>query len=216
MMVKNDSAHGVSAEGEPRIPVFDFGGVLFDWNPRYLFRRFFEGDGEGMERFLAEIDFDQWNAAMDRGLSFADAVRERCLRFPQYAEPIRAFDTRWAETVRGPMPGMENLLRRLHTAGIPLYGLSNTSVEKFSILRRNHPFLDGFTRILLSGEVGITKPDPRIFEIFLERTGMRKEELIFIDDSGVNIAAALFLGWKAVPFTSAEELARELDACKIL
>ncbi|MGB7536939.1 MAG: HAD family phosphatase [Anaerolineales bacterium] len=214
--MKKESVIRVPPDGTPPVPVFDFGGVLFDWNPRYLFRRFFDGDGEGMERFLAETDFDHWNAALDRGQSFADAVRAQGLRFPQYAEPIRAFDSRWEETVRGPMPGMENLLRRMHNAGIPLYGLSNTSAEKFYILRRSYPLLGWFSGILLSGEVGITKPDPRIFEKFLERTGLRKESLLFIDDSQANIAAALSIGWNAVQFTSAEELARKLGACKIL
>jgi HAD superfamily hydrolase (TIGR01509 family) len=198
------------------VPVFDFGGVLFDWNPRYLFRRFFDGDGEALERFMTEIHFNDWNASMDRGVSFADGVRARCRQFPRYAEPIRAFDTRWEETVRGPMPGMEGLLHRLHTAGIPLFGLSNTSVEKYRVLRRNYPFLGRLTQILLSGEVGIAKPDPRIFDLFLARTGLRKESLLFIDDSPANIAAASSLGWKAVQFTSARELEKELIGRKIL
>jgi 2-haloacid dehalogenase len=215
-MRKKESRIRVPPDGTPRVPVFDFGGVIFDWNPRYLFRRFFDGDGEVMERFLVETDFDRWNAALDRGQSFADAVREQCLRFPRYAEPIRAFDFRWEETVRGPMPGMENLLRRLDSAGIPLYGLSNTSAEKFSILRRNYPLLGWFSGILLSGEVGVTKPNPRIFEMFLERTGLRKESLLFIDDSQANIAAALSIGWKAVHFASVEKLSRDLGAFKIL
>jgi 2-haloacid dehalogenase len=214
-MVEKESKTRTPPEGVC-VPVFDFGGVLFDWNPRYLFRRFFDGDSDGMERFLAEIHFDDWNAAMDRGLSFADGVRERCRQFPQYAEPIRAFDTLWEETVHGPMPGMEHLLRRLHTAGIPLFGLSNTSAEKYRVLRRNHPFLGLLTRILLSGEVGIAKPDPRIFELFLARTGLRKESLLFVDDSPANIAAAQSLGWDAVPFTSARELEKALIGRKIL
>jgi 2-haloacid dehalogenase len=165
---------------------------------------------------MAEIHFNDWNASMDRGVSFADGVRARCRQFPRYAEPIRAFDTHWEETVRGPMPGMEGLLHRLHTAGIPLFGLSNTSVEKYRVLRRNYPFLGRLTQILLSGEVGIAKPDPRIFDLFLARTGLRKESLLFIDDSPANIAAASSLGWKAVQFTSARELEKELIGRKIL
>ena len=198
------------------IPVFDFGGVLFDWNPRYLFRQFFDGDGEGMERFLAEIDFEGWNAVLDRGQPFVEAVRERCARFPQYAEQIRAFDTRWEETVRGPITGMTDLLSRLRQAAIPQYGLSNTSAEKYRVLRNTYPFLRGFTRVLISGEAGICKPDPRIFELFVEQTGLRREALLFIDDSPANIAAARTLGWSAVRFTSAQELEQEFISRNLL
>jgi 2-haloacid dehalogenase len=119
---ENKSKIRVPPDGTPRVPVFDFGGVLFDWNPRYLFRRYFDGGDKALERFMAEFDFNFWNAALDRGQSFADAVCAHCLRFPQYAEPIRAFDSRWEETAHGPMPGTGNLLRRLHNAGFPLHG----------------------------------------------------------------------------------------------
>ncbi|MBN2084486.1 MAG: HAD family phosphatase [Anaerolineales bacterium] len=215
-MGKNNSAIRISPEEGPQIPVFDFGGVLFDWDPRHLFRHFFDGDTEAMERFLAEIDFFGWNAAMDQGQPFAEAVRERCARFPHYAEWIRAFDTRWEETVRGPIPGMADLLSRLRQAAIPQYGLSNTSAEKYRVLRQKYPFLRLLAGVLISGEAGICKPDPRIFELFLERTGLQKETLLFIDDSPANITAAQTLGWSAVRFTSAQELEKELIGRKFL
>jgi 2-haloacid dehalogenase len=182
--------------------VFDFGGVLFDWNPRHLFRRFFDGDDEGMERFLREIDFWNWNAEMERGRPFAEGVADRSAKFPRHAECIRAFDSDRESTVRGPMPGMPRLLRQLRRAGVPRYGMSNTSAEKFSGLRRRFPFLDGFAFILLSAEAGANKPDPRIFECFLERTGLRREDLLFIDDSPANVDAARRLGWDSVHFIS--------------
>ena len=207
-MVKNNPA--------PKIPVFDFGGVLFNWDPRHLFRKLFSGDEDGMELFLAEIGFDDWNTAMDRGQPFPEAVQEQCARFPQYAEWIRAFDIRWEETIRGPISGMEDLLSRLRRSAIPIYGLSNTSMEKFQVLRKKYPFLSRFAGILISGEVGITKPDPRIFDLFLKRTGLQAGELLFIDDSEANVAAARSLGWDAVPFASAQELERELIGRKIL
>ncbi len=198
------------------VPVFDFGGVLFDWNPRYLFRQFFDGDGESLERFLTEIGFFDWDAGMDRGRPFGEAVDEWCAKFPHYAGMIRAFDSRWVETVGGPIPGSADLLMRLREAGHPLYGLSNWSVEKFSVLRAKYAYIGAFRQILLSGEIGICKPDPRIFEAFLERTGLRPEALLFIDDSPPNIAAAQTLGWNAVHFISIKELELELIGRNLL
>ena len=192
------------------VPVFDMGGVLIDWNPRYLFRNFFDGNSQGVERFLDEIDFWNWNAGMDRGQPFAEGVAAWSARFPQYANLIRAFDARWEETAGGPIPGMADILLRLRRAGHPLYGLSNSSTEKFRTLRSRFPFLNDFSRIVLSGEVGVNKPDPRIFDLFLDRTGRRKEELLFIDDTEANISAARRLGWQSIRFLSAEQLEREL------
>ncbi len=198
------------------IPVFDFGGVLFDWNPRYLFRHFFDGDPEGMERFLVEIDFWNWDAGMDHGRPFTEGVAEWSAKFPRYADLIRAFDARWEETMGSPIPGTAEILLRLHRGGYSLYGLSNWSVEKFKILRRKHSYLDVFSDILLSGEVGMTKPDPRIFQHFLDRTGQRKEDLLFIDDSDANIAVARRLGWDAIRFVSAGLLESELTGRGLL
>ena len=72
--------------------VFDFGGVLIDWDPRYLYQKHFPGDPEGMERFLEEVEFTAWNLRQDAGRPFAEGVAEHCDRFPEYARLIRAYD----------------------------------------------------------------------------------------------------------------------------
>ena len=81
---------------ECSIAVFDLGGVLIDWNPRYLYRKLFDGDTEAMEEFLATVCTQSWNEQQDAGRSFADDCRRgqdahveglallRCLR-PQSA-----------------------------------------------------------------------------------------------------------------------------------
>jgi 2-haloacid dehalogenase len=189
-----------------RIPVFDIGGVVIDWHPRYLYQKFFPGDAEGLERFLLEVDFFNWNAGMDSGRTFAEGVAEASARFPRYAELLRAFDERWEEAARGPVPGMPDFLLRLHTAGYPLFGITNSSAEKFPILRKKFSFLNLFSRILLSGEVGVNKPDPRIFRFFLEQTGRRREEILFVDDTEANVSSARRSGWDAVVFHSVKEL----------
>jgi 2-haloacid dehalogenase len=188
------------------VPVFDMGGVVIDWNPRHLFRKFFPGDPESMERFLREVNFWDWNAGMDRGRPFADGVADASARFPRYADLLRTFDERWEETAVGPIPGMPELLGRLHERGNILYGISNSSSEKFSILRRKFALLRLFSDILLSGEVGMNKPDPQIFRMFLERTGLSREGVLFIDDTAANVEAARCLGWDAVIFSSVRNL----------
>jgi 2-haloacid dehalogenase len=190
--------------------VFDMGGVVIDWDPRYLFQNFFPGDAEGLERFLVEIDFWNWNAQMDRGRTFAEGVVDWSKKFPRYASMIQAFDIRWEETASGPIRGMPDLLRRLRGAGHSLYGLSNSSAEKFPLLKKKYTFLGDFSKIVLSGDLGVNKPDPRIYEGFLEQTGRKPEDLLLIDDTEVNLSAARGLGWKAIFFSSAEQLELEL------
>jgi 2-haloacid dehalogenase len=153
--------------------VFDIGGVLVDWNPGYLFRSLIPNGHSSVEKFLDEIDFWNWNEGLDRGRPFAEAVADQSARFPQYAALIRAFDDRWEETLGDLIEGSLRLVRRLRDAGFPLYGLTNSSSEKFPIVRKKFPFLDSFEWIMISGEFGLTKPDPRVFNLFLERSGLK-------------------------------------------
>src|SRR5256885_2133995 len=81
-----------------RAIVVDFGGVLIDWNPRYLYRKLFPGNETAMESFLAEIGFTEWNRQQDAGRTFSHAVTELVKRFPSYADLIQAYDERWKKS----------------------------------------------------------------------------------------------------------------------
>jgi 2-haloacid dehalogenase len=190
--------------------VFDFGGVLMDWDPRYLYSRLFSGDEAAMERFLSEVRFFEWNTFQDEGRPFSEAVAALSARFPRYAGLIQAYDTHWEESISAPLWETVAILKTLHQAGYPLYALSNWSAEKFPIVRQKHNFFDWFDDIILSGEVGAAKPDPRIFTAFLKRTGRQAGECLFIDDSSRNIEVALELGFQALHFRSPQQLAMDL------
>ena len=191
--------------------VFDFGGVLVDWNPRHLYRKLFPDEG-AMEDFFDEVQFLQWNADQDRRSTFAEGVAELAEKYPHHADKIQAFDDRWIESIGGDIGGTVEILHALKDAGYPLYGLSNWAAETFARIRHEFQFLALFDEIILSGEVGLTKPDPRIFELLLSRAGRTADECIFIDDSETNIRAAQALGFKTVHFESPEHLKHELHA----
>ena len=196
--------------------VFDFGEVLLYWNPRFLYRRFFNGDEAAMERFLEEINFHEWNMMQDAGRPFAEGVAELTARFPHYAELIQAYDTCWEETVPGPVTGNVEILRTLKKAGYPIHGLSNWSTEKFYSVRAKYDFFDLIDPIVLSGEEGIAKPDPRIFQLLLDRIGRPAGECLLIDDSQKNIQVARELGFRAIRFQDSGQLTRELKEMGIL
>ena len=196
--------------------VFDFGGVLMDWSPHYLYNKLIEGGSEAIDRFLDEIEFSTWNAEQDRGRPFSEAVAEWSARFPQHAHLIRAFHDRWEETDAGPIQATVEILRSLKQAGYPVYGLSNWSAEKFPLVRAKYEFFDWFDLIVLSGLERVIKPDPQIFAVLLQRIGRTAEECLFIDDAAKNIVTAQQLGFQTIHFQSATQLAAELRTLGLL
>ena len=190
--------------------VFDLGGVLIDWDPRYLYRSIFEGDEAAMERFLAEITTPAWNAEQDAGRTWRDAVETLVAAHPDQRDLIVAYDERWAEMLGGPIEGTVAVLADLRRAGIRLAALSNWSAEKFPIARERYPFLDWFETVVVSGEVGIAKPDPRIFRHLLDQTGFAPEATIYVDDVPANVTVAADLGMVALRFRDPATLRDDL------
>jgi 2-haloacid dehalogenase len=201
---------------QPQAIVFDFGGVLMDWDPRYLYRKLFNGDQQAMERFFAEVNFFAWNERQDAGRSFAEAVAELCAQFPAYREMIQAFDYRWEESVAGPIQPTVEILGDLHRKGYTLYGLSNWSAETFPLVRRKFPFFDWFEEIVISGEVKLAKPDPEIFSVLLRLVDRPAGECLLIDDAEENIHVAEELGFHTLHYQSPHQLRQELVALGIL
>jgi len=193
------------------IVVFDIGNVLVRWNPRNLFRKTMRDEAR-MERFLAAALSVDFVALTDIAADFSNAIAERARAFPEFARELHLFDERWVETIGGPIEENVALLRRLKAAGRPVYGLSNFASVKFAVAQRMYDFLREFDVCVVSGHVGVVKPDPRIYRILFERIGRRPEELLFIDDSLSNVEAARALGMAAIHYLPGVDLERELKA----
>ncbi len=200
----------------PSAVVFDLGGVLIDWNPRHLYRKLFDGDEAAMEDFLSTVCTPAWNERQDAGRPFAEAVAELTARFPDRAALIQAFDTRWEEMLAGAIEGSVALLDAVRASGLPLYALTNWSADKFPVARRRFDFIGWFDGIVVSGEIGMKKPDPAIFRHLLETYGLDAPDLLFIDDSPANVAAAKALGFQTHHFETPEGLRADLSACGLL
>lgn len=199
-----------------RAILFDFGNVLLEWNPRYVYRRYFPNDEQAMERFLHEVDFTNWNLQQDKGRSFAEGIAVLSKQFPHYAELIQAYHDNWIDSIVGHVEGTVDIMKRLKRAGYALYGLSNWSAETFPIAREQYDFFDLLDDIILSGEVGSVKPEPEIFEIAVRRIGKPANECLFIDDSLANIEQARKMGFATIHFQSPEQLEQDLHRLEIL
>ncbi|WP_265446854.1 HAD family hydrolase [Flexivirga meconopsidis] len=192
--------------------VFDLGNVLIRWDPLPAIAA-----GVGQERarhFLHDsgFDFASWNLAQDAGRSFADGEADAIAKHPELADEIRSYRANFEHSLRGPVEGTVAILKQLHAAEVPLFALTNWPEETFPIALDRFDFLDIFEDIIVSGEEGVAKPDPEIFEVLEERVrhvgGL--DDCVFIDDSLVNVQAAAVAGLDAIAFTSPEELRADL------
>lgn len=185
-----------------RAVVFDLGGVLVDWNPEYVYRALIP-DADERRYFLTHVCNSTWNVQQDAGRSLAEGTALLVRQFPEHANLIEAFYSRWPEMLAGTLPDGLALLETLDAAGIPLYALTNWSAETFPYARANFPLFGRFRDILVSGEIGLIKPDPAFYRLMFDRIArdlpdLQPEELVFIDDVEHNVQAARALGWHGV------------------
>ena len=198
------------------VAIFDLGGVLLEWNPRYLYRKLFNGDEAAMERFLTHVCTPEWNEKQDAGRTFAEATRALMPQHAGQIELIEAWCARFGEMIPGAIEGTVDVLAALKQRGVPIYGISNWSAETFPPQRERFPFLSWFDDLVISGVERVIKPDPRIFRILLARNGIAAESAVFIDDVERNAAAATRLGIHGIHFRSPPQLRVELAAAGLL
>lgn len=190
--------------------IFDFGAVLVDWNPYYLYDPYF-GDHAKAEHFLQTIHAFDWNAQVDAGRPSAEITEETVAKFPQWEKEIRMFYDRWIEMMGGPIPGMEALVREYKARGYGVWGLTNWSQEFFPLVRDRYPVFQVLEGYVVSGVEKVIKPDARLYRILLDRYGLKAEECVFIDDNAANVAGAIQAGMAAVRFTDPATLKEYLD-----
>lgn len=188
--------------------IFDFGGVLADWNPRYMYRKVFAQETE-MEDFLTNICSSQWNAQQDAGRTWAEAITTLQQQYPEWKKEIAYYRSRWNEMLIGEIKVNTALLPQLKV-NYNLYGLTNWSAETYPIAEKQFDFFQHFLGIVVSGREKLIKPNQAIYQLLLERYQLQAEECLFIDDSKANILAAQALGIHTIHLTKDTDLAKEL------
>lgn len=192
--------------------IFDFGNVLIDWNPAYLFLPYFNGDEEKCRFFTDNVCNREWFTRMDRGESMDKCVAELQAVFPQYADAVAMFRDRWFEMCNGEIPGMLEIIQDLKKKGVGVYGLTNWPAETYFEARRRFKTIASIDNIVVSSLVKLAKPEPEIFELLISRYNLNPEECVFIDDRKDNVDAAIRLGMSGIVYPgSAEELTSLLN-----
>src|SRR5665811_573142 len=190
--------------------VFDLGNVLIAWDPHPAIAR--AVGAQQATRFLAddEFDFMAWNHQQDAGRSWDEGEAAAVMSHPHWEPAIRAYRANYNESLVGAIEDTVQIVRELHAAGMPLYALTNWSEELFPVALERFDFLNLFQDIVVSGQVGVAKPDLAIFTILRERIGHSLDGCIFIDDSPRNVEAAAEAGLDAILFTDTGHLRRDL------
>ena len=194
--------------------VFDFGGVLVDWNPRYMYKSVFNDDAL-MERFLADVCTDEWNVQQDKGRSLAEGTRLLQERFPEHHDMIQLFYDKWDVMLHSDIKENVDVLYELK-GKYKLLGLTNWSAETFPIALARYSFFGEFDGIVVSGEEKLIKPDRAIFDVLLERYKICAAESVFIDDNIANIRTANALGFNTIHVNDGMNLHDELVAFGVL
>ncbi|WP_408640475.1 HAD family hydrolase [Sphingomonas jeddahensis] len=200
----------------PIAVVFDIGNVLYDWDPRVLYRRLIDDDG-ALDVFLRDVCSREWHFQHDAGRPFAETSAELCARFPDQAHLIAQWGPRFSEQIPGPIEGMPELVAELDSAGVPLFAITNFSDEFFTPFREQEAAMFGhFRDIVLSGAEKLVKPDAAIYRLALERFALAPHEALFVDDRQDNVDGAKAVGMHAVPFTDVVTLREDLERFGLL
>ncbi|MBT8296966.1 MAG: HAD family phosphatase [Maribacter sp.] len=196
--------------------IFDLGGVLIDWNPKYLYRDVFNGDEEKVDWFLNTICTSEWNEAQDAGRSLKQGTELLVNQFPEYESWVRMYYDRWPDMLGGPITETVAVLQQLKQSNTSkLYALTNWSAETFPVALERFGFLAHFEGIVVSGAEETRKPFHEIYSITLTRYNIDPEKAVFIDDNFDNILAAEKIGMKGIHFKSAAQLIDALRAYNI-
>jgi 2-haloacid dehalogenase len=194
--------------------IFDFGGVLVDWNPRHLYKNHFKDENE-MEYFLKNICTDEWNLEQDRGRTLAEGTILLQNKFPEFHVMIQLFYNEWETMLKSDIPETVSILYELKKK-YKIYGLTNWSAETISIAYDRFPFFSAFDGIVVSGQEKMIKPNKEIYHLLLNRYNLKAANTIFIDDNLNNIRAAEEIGLLGIHFESPGQLKARLSSIDVL
>jgi 2-haloacid dehalogenase len=193
--------------------IFDFGGVLVDWNPRYLYKDHFKDENE-MEHFLKNICTDEWNLQQDKGRSLREGTILLQSKFPEFHAMIQLYYDQWETMLKSEIPETVSLLYELKKK-YKIYGLTNWSAETISIAYDRFSFFKEFDGIVVSGQEKMIKPNKEIYYLLLDRYHLKAENTVFIDDNINNIRAAEEVGLYGIHFENPGQLKTKLSSINV-
>ena len=189
--------------------VFDIGKVLIHYDPDLPFSRIIP-DPARRRWFFDNVCTSDWNIEQDRGRGWEEAEALLIADHPAEADNIRAFRRHWHEMVSHHYEDSVAIMLGLIEDGRDVTMLTNFAADTFAEARVKFPFLNRPRGVTVSGEIGLIKPDRRIYERHAADFNLEPSASLFIDDSQKNVDGAIAAGWQAVLFTGAKALEADL------
>ena len=189
--------------------IFDVGQVLVKFNPQNLFIKILK-DEEKVDFFLKNICTWEWHIQQDLIYDTSKAAGPVIKKYPEYKEAIEAFYGRFLEMIDSVHQENVNLALKLKQKGYPIYLLSNFPGDQFEKYRLQNSFLDEFDDRIISGDVGLAKPDIKIYQLAIKKFNLNPEESLFIDDKIENTKGAEQAGIKTIQLQNPEDLDKEI------
>lgn len=194
--------------------VFDFGNVLVAWDPYLPFKG--RMSRPEWQNFARASDFAVMNALTDEGVSLAEVVKRVRAKNPEHGDLFDFYYQNFPQSLVGPIAGAAEIVREVKARGFRVLGLTNWSAETYHHAPQLAPVINDLEAVVVSGQVGVAKPDPQIFELTANRHQLLPQRTVFIDDSPANITTASELGFHALHFTSTAELRADLASLGVL
>ncbi|MGF1692480.1 HAD family hydrolase [Photobacterium kagoshimensis] len=189
--------------------VFDFGAVLFDWNPSKIVAEFTSSEYEQEQLLTNVLGHADW-LSLDRGTMLMAEVIPKFSARVGFPEPRMEDFFEHVQNKLTLIPVSANLVEHLLALNYPLYYLTNMSNAFFETLNDNHPFISEFKGGIVSANERLIKPEPEIFELLCQRYQLNPKECLFIDDNAQNVAVARELGFEVVQFLPNEACIRQI------
>jgi len=189
--------------------IFDIGQVLIKFSPRDLFIKILK-DEEKIDYFLKNICTWEWHIQQDLIYDTSKAAEPVIKKHPEYKEAIEAFYGRFLEMIDSVHQENVDLALKLKQKGYPIYLLSNFPGDQFEKYRLQNSFLDEFHDRIISGDVGLAKPDIKIYQLAIKKFNLNPEESLFIDDKIENTKGAEQVGIKTIQLQNPEDLHKEI------
>ncbi len=185
--------------------IFDLGRVLVKFNVRNLFRKIISTEEE-IDYFLNNICTWEWHIQQDLVQDTSKASIPLVKQFPKYKEAIEAFYGRFLEMIEGTYEANVRLAKTLKQQGYPIYVLSNFPGDQFDKYEKSNPFLQMFDDKIISGHVGLAKPDTKIYQLAIDKFNLVPEKSLFIDDKIENVHGAKQLGIHTIHLENPDQL----------
>ena len=187
--------------------VFDMGGVLVDIDFGRAFRAWASAAGIAASDIAARFAVDEACYAHERGELDDRGYFAHLRRLLAVDLPDGDMLAGWNAIIGEPMPGIEDLVRRLARRW-PLYVFSNTNPAHIAhFTPRLQHLLAHFRATFTSCDIGARKPEPQAFERLSTRIGVPPTRLAFFDDVEANVDGARRAGLQAFRVSRAEEIA---------